>query len=156
MSNKKFILNIIVDWNIWIFIIQIKAIEKEIWDMIDFFLLMKTLSSTEFILFDFSVSNDSEFFASYHFKKKHYKILMSKYDKIVREFDEINALIQKTIFDANQFYVKKSDIHSYDIFLILQKKTFSSDYERLMIIEANYHRIRKESKNQNVERWLNE
>ena len=108
---------------------------------------MKTLSSIEFILFDFSASNDSESFASYHLKKKHYKILMSKYDEIVREFDEINALIQKTIFDANQFYVKRFDTHSYDILLILQKKTFSSDYERLMIIEANYHRIRKESKN---------
>ena len=113
---------------------------------------MKTLSSVELILFDFSASNDSESFASYHFKKKHYKILISRYDKIVREFDEINALIQETIFDVNQFYVKRSDTHSYDIFLTLQKKTFSSDYERLMIIEANYHRIRKDSKNQDVER----
>ena len=113
---------------------------------------MKMLSSTELILFDFSASNDSEFLVSYHLKKKHYKILMSKYDKIIREFDEINALIQKTIFDANQSYIKRSDIYSYDILLTLQKKTFSSDYERLMIIEANYHRIRKESKNQDVER----
>ena len=120
--------------------------------MIDFFLLMKMLSFIELIFSDFSASNDSDFFASYHFKKKHYKILMSRYDKIVREFDEINVLIQKTIFDANQFYVKRSDIHSYDIFLTLQKKTFSFDYERLMIIEANYHKIRKESKNQNVKK----
>ena len=120
--------------------------------MIDSFLLMKMLSFIEFILSDFSASNDSEFLVSYHLKKKHYKILMSRYDKIVREFDEINALIQKTIFDANQIYVKKFDTHSYDILLTLQKKTFSSDYERLMIIEANYHRIRKESKNQDVEK----
>ena len=119
--------------------------------MINSFLSMKTLSSTELILSDFSASNDSESLASYHLKKKHYKILMSKYDKIVREFDEINALIQKTIFDANQSYIKRFDTHSYDIFLTLQKKTFSSDYERLMIIETNYHRIRKESKNQDVE-----
>ena len=69
--------------------------------MINSFLSMKTLSFTELILFNFSASNDSESFASYYFKKKHYKILMSKYDKIVREFDEINVLIQKTIFDVN-------------------------------------------------------
>ena len=71
---------------------------------------------------------------------------MSKYDKIIREFDEINVLIQKTIFEVNQFYIKRFDIHSYDILLILQKKTSLSDYERLMIIEANYHRIKKDSK----------
>ena len=111
-----------------------------------------TLSSSEFILSDFSASNDSESLASYHFKKEHYKILISKYDKIVRKFDEINALIQKTIFDVNQFYIKRFDTHFYDILLILQKKMFSFDYERLMIIEANYHRIRKNSKNQDVER----
>ena len=92
--------------------------------MINSFLFMKTLSFTELILSDFFASNDSESFASYHFKKKHYKILISKYDKIVREFDEINALIQKTIFDVNQFYVKRFNTHSYDIFLILQKKRF--------------------------------
>ena len=120
--------------------------------MINFFLFMKTLSSAEFILSDFSASNDSEFFVSYHLKKKHYKILMSKYDKIIREFDEINTLIQETIFDVNQFYIKRFDTDFYDILLTLQKKTFSFDYERLMIIEANYHRIRKNSKNQNVER----
>ena len=101
--------------------------------MINSFLSMKMLSSTEFIFFDFFALNNSEFFASYHFKKKHYKILMSK-------------------FEINQSYIKKSDIYSYDILLTLQKKTFSFDYERLMIIEANYHRIKKESKNQNVER----
>ena len=156
MFSNKFILNIIADWDIWIFIIQIKTIEKKIWDMINSFLSMKTLSFFEFILFNFFVSNDSESFASYHFKKEHYKILISRYNKIVREFDEINALIQKIIFDVNQFYIKRFNIHFYDIFLILQKKTFSFDYERLMTIEANYHRIRKDSKNQNVKRWLNE
>ena len=120
--------------------------------MINSFLSMKTLSSAELILFDFFASNDSESFASYHLKKEHYKILISKYDKIIREFDEINALIQETIFDVNQFYIKRSDIHFYDILLTLQKKTFSFNYERLMIIEANYHRIRKDSKNQDVKR----
>ena len=129
---------------------------KKIWDMINSFLSMTTLSSTELILSDFSASNDSESFASYHFKKEHYKIMISRYDKIIREFDEINALIQETIFDNNQFYIKRFDTHSYDILLTLQKKTFSSNYERLMIIEANYHRIKKDSKNQDVKRWLNE
>ena len=113
---------------------------------------IKTLSSFELILFDFSAFNDSKSFAAYHLEGKHYKILISRYDKIIREFDEINALFQRTIFDVNQFYIKKSDIYSYDILLILQKKMFSSDYECLMTIETNYHKIRKSSKNQNVER----
>ena len=120
--------------------------------MIDFFLFMKTLLSFQLILSSFSASNNLESFATYYFKKEDYKILISKYDKIIRELDEINALIQKTIFDVNQSYIKKSDIHSYDILLILQKKMFLSDYESLMTIEANYHRIRKYSKNQDVRR----
>ena len=61
--------------------------------MIDSFLSLKTLSSSEFILFNFFAFNNSESFAAYYFKKEYYKILIFKYDKIIREFDEINALI---------------------------------------------------------------
>ena len=104
--------------------------------MIDPSLSMKTLLSSESILSDFSTANDSETLAAYHLKKEHYKILVSRYDKLVRGFDEINALIQKTISGANQSFVKKSGTHPYDILLTLQKKVSPSDYGRLMAIEA--------------------
>ena len=51
-------------------------------------------------------SIDFEVLSLYNHQKKHYKILISKYDKLIREFNEINARIQKTIFAANQFYIK--------------------------------------------------
>ena len=132
--------------------IQTRAVGKGIWGMIDPSLPMKMLPPTEPILPDFPASNDPESLASYHLKKEHYKILVSRYDKIVRGFDEINALIQETISGANQAYVKRSGTHPYDILLTLQKKASPSDYGRLMAIEADYHRIRKGPKNQDVER----
>ena len=124
--------------------------------MIDPSLPMKTLLPSESILSDFSTANDPETLAAYHLKKEHYKILISRYDKLVRGFDEINALIQETISGANQSFVKKSETHPCDILLTLQKKVSPSDYERLMAIETDYHRIRKGPKNQDVERWLDE
>ena len=97
-------------------------------------------------------SIDFQILLLYNHRKKHYKILIFKYDKLIRKFDEINALIQKTIFAINQFYIKKIEIYFYDIFLILQKKISFFDYKHIMFIEKNYHKLRKKFKNQNVKK----
>ena len=129
--------------------------------MINLILSMKTLLFNEFISFKFFVavnnnSIDIQILSLYNDRKKHYKILIFKYDKLIRKFDKTNALIQKTISTTNQFYIEKIEIHFYDILLIFQKKISFFDYERMMFIEKNYHKLRKEFKNQNVKKWLNE
>ena len=52
----------------------------------------------EFISSEFSVAVsdnliDFQTLSLYNHRKKHYKTLIFKYDKLVRKFDEINALI---------------------------------------------------------------
>ena len=97
-----------------------------------------------------------EILSLYNHRKKHYKILIFKYVKLTRKFDEINAFNQKTISAINQFYIKKIEIYFYDIFLTFQKKVSFFDYECMMFIEKNYHKLRKKFKNQNVKKQLNE
>ena len=88
--------------------------------MINSVLSMKPLLFNEFISFDFFVAvNDNlivfKILFLYNHRKKHYKILIFKYDKLIRKFDKINAFIQKTISAINQFYIKKIEIHFYHI-----------------------------------------
>ena len=98
MFSKKFILNIIVDWDTWISLIETRAVEKDIWIMINSVLSIKTLLFNESISSEFFVAVNDNSIASkvlflYNHRKKHYKILTLRYDKLVREFDIINALI---------------------------------------------------------------
>ena len=84
--------------------------------MINSVFSMKILLFNKFISPEFSVavsdnSIDFQILSLYNHRKKHYKILIFKYDKLVRKFDEINAFIQKTIFAVNQFYIKKIKTH---------------------------------------------
>ena len=88
---------------------------------------MKTLLFNKFISSEFSVavnnnSIDFQILSLYNYQKKHYKILIFKYDKLIRKFDEINAFIPKTISAANSSYIKKIETHFYDILLTFQKK----------------------------------
>ena len=125
--------------------------------MINSIFSLKTVLFTKFISSKFFVvvsnnSIDFQILFLYNYYKKHYQVLIFKYDKLIREFDKINTFIQKTIFAANQFYIKKIEIYLYDIFLTFQKKILFFDYERIMFMEKNYHTLRKESKNQNVKK----
>ena len=125
--------------------------------MINSVLSMKTLLFNEFISSEFSVavidnSIAFEILSLYNHRKKHYKILIFKYDKFIQKFDKKNAFIQKTISATTQFYIKQTETYFYDILVILQKKLLFSDYEHIIFIEKKYHRLCKKFKNHNVKK----
>ena len=89
--------------------------------MINSVLSIKTPLLNKFISSKFSVavsdhSIDFQNLSLYNYQKKHYKILISKYDRLVRKIDEISAFIQKTISVVNQFYIKKIELISMIFF----------------------------------------
>ena len=94
--------------------------------MINSVLSMKTLLFNELISSKFSVAVNNnlinfETLSLYHHQKKHYRMLTYKYDKLVRKFNKINALIQKTISATNPFSIKIIQTYFYNILLTFQK-----------------------------------
>ena len=156
MAERKVTLSKSQDWDTWISYVRMLATTSQTWTLIDPSLSEKPSYLAEPIEPVMPVQVTNETYTQYKMLSLKHKQNQIKFEKQQFAFKKIIKYIQITISTENVTLIQKIEAHSYDLFLTLKRRLASINSTRKLIIEQQYRKLCEESRNQNVDKWLNE
>ena len=160
-SQKKVVLAKPADWDDWISLIRSRAINNDIWHLVNPELPEKpqTLPEQEvpsFILPPAGQPIDRDALELYKIQNSLYKTQLGKYECQKKAFGDLISFIQETTSAQNITLIQKVEPYPWDLLRALKNRLAPSDEARSLEVEQSYHKLCKGPRSQDLETWLDE
>ena len=160
-TQKKVVLTKPADWDDWISLIRSRAINNDIWHLVNPELPEKpqTLPEQEvpsFILPPAGQPIDRDALELYKIQNSLYKTQLGKYECQKKAFGDLISFIQETTSAQNITLIQKVEPYPWDLLRALKNRLAPSDEARSLEVEQSYHKLCKGPRSQDLETWLDE
>jgi hypothetical protein len=161
INTRKVILSKSADWNIWFSFVKVKAINHEVWELINSAIEVKSVeiskSSSSITSVVESENLNKNAVELYKLECVSYTHRIADYQNQKKTLIDLINYIQKIITVDNVIYIKSIDSHSWNQLRALKKRLASTDSTRTMIIETKYRQLCWEStRYQDMKTYLTE
>ena len=102
------------------------------------------------------IQSTNEMYNQYKMLCAKQRLAQSKYEKQQFAFNEIIKYIQTTIPFQNVTFIEKIKTYSWNFLTVSKERITSFDDTRLYYIEKKYRKLCDESRNQEIEKWINQ
>jgi hypothetical protein len=145
INTRKVILRKSADWDIWFSFVKIKAINHEVWELINSAIEAKQVeiskSTSSIMLIVESESLNKNAVELYKLECVSYTHRTTDYQNQKKTLIDLINYIQEIIIVDNVIYIRSIDSHSWNQLWALKKRLASTDSTRTMIIEAKYRQL---------------
>ena len=160
-SQKKLTLSKPEDWNTWLSFIKTKAVNHQVWDLINPDLPFKPEALERPFEPTFDAGENPEDFdarAYDHYKARHqlYRSALVRLKEQNEAFTNIISFIHETITAQNAVLMQHVEPHSYEILKKLKEQLAPIDRAQSLKLQIRYRRLAKGPGNHNLEAWTNE
>lgn len=123
------------DWDAWFSFVPTRAVNIQIWDLVNPSLKEKLVSlerptEPEFVILDHDARFDQVSYEAYKARRDIYKTKLAKYERHENAFGDLITFIQETIAAHNVIFIQKEEPHPWNILQALKKRLAPSDEAR--------------------------
>jgi hypothetical protein len=145
INTRKVILSKPADWDIWFSFVKAKAINHEVWELINSAIEAKSVEipkSTSSIMPVVEPEGlNKNAVELYKLECASYTHRTADYQNQKKTLIDLINYIQKIIIVDNVIYIRSIDSHSWNQLRALKKRLASTDSTRTMIIETKYRQL---------------
>lgn len=164
-SSKEFAKKVALikpaDWDLWLSFVKTRANYLDVWHLVNPDLPEKpeiiakpTLPIPPVPVPGQTLTEAQK--SDYTFLNSIYKNSLKEYEKQRNALGDIVSFIQETISTTNAVHIEHAGTNPWDILVALKKKLAPTDDAREIFIEAEYARVCKGPKNQDIDKWIDD